>query len=302
MTPTIRPARYDDVEAVNAFTEDTWPEHGGDYVPRVFESWARENEAGAGAFTLVATDEDDVPIGLLRTVLLSQGEAWCGGLRVDPDHRGEGIAVALERAGFDWAGERDATVARAMVFGWNAAGLGVARAAGFEPATEFRWVHPDPTAGDPAAAIASPDPDAAWAFWRTSDARDHLGGLALDPTEPWALSTLTRERVAAAADEGRLVAVGDDELRGFAVRVRVAEYPGDHGGTERWAEYAVAAWTDAATAADLLDVVAADAANAGADRTRVLVPETVRAVSDVALARVEVADVPDFVLAAELTA
>lgn len=116
MSPTSRPARPDDAEAVAAFTEDTWAERGGDYVPRVFESWVRENESdgsgGPEAHTVVATDDDDQPIGLLRSVLLTPTEAWGGGLRVDPSHRGEGVAVALQRAGFDWARERGAEVAR----------------------------------------------------------------------------------------------------------------------------------------------------------------------------------------------
>ena len=33
----VRQARHDDREAVVAFTEDTWPELGGDYLPRVFD-------------------------------------------------------------------------------------------------------------------------------------------------------------------------------------------------------------------------------------------------------------------------
>lgn len=204
MTPTIRPARPDDAAAVAAFTADTWPERDGDYVPHVFESWVRENEAvrddGPEAHTLVAADEDDAPIGLLRTVLVNRDEAWCGGMRVDPAHRGEGVAVDLVHAGFDWARERGGQVARAMVFGWNAAGLGVARAAGFEPVTEFRWAPPEPADGGPTEAVADPDPDAVWDYWSASDARAHLRGLALAPAESWALSTLTRERLATAAD------------------------------------------------------------------------------------------------------
>ena len=320
MTPTItiRPARLDDVEAVASFTEDTWPDHGGDYVSRVFESWIDEMDDGEGgddgtggadgadARTLVAADATDRPIGLLRTALLTPTEAWCGGMRVAPDRRGEGVAVELSRAAFEWAGDRGAAVARCMVFAWNAAGLGAARAAGFDPATEFRWAHPVPaTGGATNGSTSDVDPDQVWTFWRDCEACDHLDGLALDPAEPWALSTLTRERLVDAATDGRLLAVSDDsgDVRGFTVRVRVTEYPSDDGDTEpeRWAEYAVAAWSDAAAAGAVLGAVARDAAAVGADRTRVLIPEAARAVSDVALARVGMADSPDFVLAADLT-
>lgn len=311
MDLTLRPARLGDADAVRAFTADTWPEHGGDFVPRVFPRWVETD--GANARTLIA-ERDGRAVGLLRTVRLSREEAWCGGLRVDPDHRGDGIALRLTGAGFEWARERGASVARAMVHGWNAAGLGVARAAGFAPATEFRWVHPEP-APEPASdgasgadlAGAPPDPGAAWRYWRNSEARTHLRGLALDPTEPWALSSLTRERLAVAGEEGRLLVVVEDGrgvdagVSGVALRVRLAEYPsGGRDGPERWAEYGVADWTDHAAAGSLLDAIARDAASVGADRTRALIPETVRAVSDAALSRVEVADGPDFVLAADL--
>lgn len=301
MDLTIRPARLDDAEAVESFTANTWPDHGGDYIPRVFASWVRDD--GPNARTLVA-DLDGRAVGLLRTVLLSPEEAWCGGLRVDPDHRREGIGVKLVDAGFGWARERGASVARAMVFSWNATGLGVARAVGFEPVTEFRWVHPEPGgAADETRSTTEPDPDTTWRYWQGSEARDHLRGLALDPGEPWALSALTRERLADAAAEDRLLVVDDDVVRGFAVRARVTEYAGagDHvEPTGRLAEYGVAGWTGTEAAASLLDVVAHDAASVGADRTRVLIPETARAVSDAAVARVEIADAPDFVLAADL--
>ncbi|HKJ60077.1 MAG TPA: GNAT family N-acetyltransferase [Halobacteriales archaeon] len=330
MEPTIRPARLDDADAVESFTEDTWPDRGGDYVPRVFESWVRTD--GEDARTLVAADADDRAVGLVRTVLLSPSEAWSAGMRVDPEYRGEGVAVRLAEAGFDWARDHGATVGRCMVFSWNAAGLAVARAAGFEPATEFRWAHPEPAAefwrrgadagdvhggADRADSLADArvdDSDAVWEYWQDSEAFAHLGGLALDPDEPWALSSLSRVRIEAAADEGRLLAVGAGDagrvvpgvevggVRGFAVRVRVTDREVDDGPgeVERWVDYGVADWATPAAAEALFDVIARDAAVAGADRTRVLIPETVRAVSDAALARVEVAESPDFVLAADL--
>ena len=329
---TIRPARLDDAHAVESFTEDTWPDRGGDYVPRVFESWVEEMAGPAAdeadVRTLVA-DVDGRAVGLHRTVLVSPSEAWCSGMRVDPDYRGEGVAVRLAEAGFDWARDRGASVARCMVFSWNVAGLGAARTAGFEPATEFRWAHPAPTVwrggtangvdedahgADGLADARVGDPAAVWEYWQDSDAFAHLGGLALDPAEPWALSSLTRERIEAAADEGRLLAVGEGRggrvvpgvevggARGFAVRVRVTDRAADDGPgeAERWAEYGVADWATPEAAEALFSAIARDAGALDADRTRVLIPETVRAVSDAALARVDVAESPDFVLAADL--
>ncbi|OYR46212.1 GNAT family N-acetyltransferase [Halorubrum sp. Eb13] len=269
---------------------------------------------GAGA---AAPGEPEAVVGCIRGALLTEWEAWGQGIRVDPAARGFGVGTALSTGALDWARDRGATVCRNMVFSWNIAGLGQSRAVGFEPATEFRFAEPEPAAdvGDPeTAATASdsdglrvldgPDPNAAWAFWADSDARDHLGGLALDDGEPWACSELTRERLRVAADDDRLLAVaGADALAGFAVRARVSERPGDDGddAPERVAVYGAAAWRDVDAAGALYKSIAADAAAVDADAARVLIPETVEHVSDTGANRVPVAGEPDFVMRADLT-
>jgi GNAT superfamily N-acetyltransferase len=270
---------------------------------------------GTGA---AAAGEPEAVVGCIQGVMLSEWEAWGQGIRVDPAARGLGVGTALSEAALDWARERGAAVCRNMVFSWNVAGLGQSRAVGFEPATEFRFAEPTPDADAVGAAdaadaaetggigpVTDPDPDAAWALWSDSDARDHLRGLALDGDEPWACSALTRERLRVAADEDRLVAVADaDALAGVAVRTRVSEGPSDEecgGGPERTAEYGAAAWRDVDAAGALYASIAADAAAVDADATRVLIPETVDHVSDTGANRVPVAAEPDFVMRADLT-
>jgi GNAT superfamily N-acetyltransferase len=273
---------------------------------------------GAGA---AAPGEPEAVVGCIQGVLLTEWEAWGQGIRVDPAARGFGVGTALSTAALDWARDRGATVCRNMVFSWNVAGLGQSRAVGFEPATEFRFAEPEPdadaaeaapsevddaSAADGFARLTDPDPNAAWALWADSDARDHLGGLALDDGEPWACSALTRERLRNAADEDRLITVADASGHaGFAVRTRVSERPGDEecggGGPERTAEYGAAAWRDADAAGALYKSIAADAAAVDADGTRVLIPETVEHVSDTGANRVSVAAEPDFVMRADLT-
>jgi len=273
---------------------------------------------GAGA---AAPGDPEAVVGCIQGALLSEWEAWGQGIRVDPAARGFGVGTALSTAALDWARERGATVCRNMVFSWNVAGLGQSRAVGFEPETEFRFAEPEPAAGSAegpeAAAAASeadgpgeyraldgPDPNAAWAFWADSDARDHLRGLALDDGESWACSELTRDRLRTAAEDGRLMAVaGADALAGFAVRTRVSERPGDEGtdAPERVAVYGAAAWRDVDAAGALYAEIAADAAAVDADDARVLIPETVKHVSDTGANRVPVAGEPDFVMRADLT-
>ncbi|WP_303655202.1 GNAT family N-acetyltransferase [Halorubrum sp. Boch-26] len=262
---------------------------------------------GAGA---VAEGEPEAVVGCIQGVLLTEWEAWGQGIRVDPAARGFGVGTALSTAALDWARERGATVCRNMVFSWNVAGLGQSRAVGFEPATEFRFAEPEPAAdarpvegaaSDGLRALGDPDPNAAWAFWADSDARDHLGGLALDDGESWACSELTRDRLRTAADGDRLLAVADaDALAGFAVRTRVTEREAD-GEATRTATYGAAAWRDADAAGVLYNQIAADAAAVGADAARVLIPETVEHVSDAGANRVPVAGEPDFVMRADLT-
>jgi GNAT superfamily N-acetyltransferase len=310
---TIRQARPDDYEAVASFTRETWADRdGGDYIPEIYHGWIAGD--GDRQRTFLADAGDDAA-GICQGVLLSEHEAWAQGMRVNPDYRGEGLSTQLNNALFRWARERGASVVRNMVFSWNAAGLGGSRAVGFAPLCEFRWAHPEP---DPDAALPKPytvaaDPSAAWSCWRRSDAQSALSGLALDADESWAMSELTREDLHRAADETRVFAVRcedgttadgeadreDERTRAMAHRVHDYEREND-GETERWAEYGVGAWTDLGAARALFRAIAADAAAVGADRTRVLVPETPRHVSDAAAAHIEVGENPDFVLEAAL--
>jgi len=295
-TVEIREAEPSDVDDVVAFTEDTWD--GGDYIPRVFEDWASSTDESTVTFV---ADLDGAAVGLVQFTMVSDYEAWSQGMRVAPDARGHGVGRALNATGFRWARNRGATVARNMIFSWNVQGLGLARAIGFEPVASFRWTYPmaDPAADVDADVVA--DPDAAWAYWTTSDVREQLAGLALDTEESWCLSELTRDRLRAAADDDRLVVLQDQGTAGFAYRTRVVDR--EHEGEEvPHAEYGVAAWRDLQAARDLYAAIGRDAAAAGAQRCRVLIPEDPMVVSDTAAARVEVGEDPDFVCRRDLTA
>ncbi|MFB6268147.1 MAG: N-acetyltransferase family protein [Halodesulfurarchaeum sp.] len=297
----VRQARADDEDQVVAFTENTWPERfGGDYIPDVFSRWVAANDETQR--TLVAERDDDGVIGLVQVVMLSDWEAWLQGMRVAPEHRNEGVGRALSHAAFDWAAEQGATVGRNMVFSWNVQGLGLSRAAGFHPLTEFRWAHPspDPDANARPEWAIDEDPDAAWSHWQSSSARDALRGIGLHLGESWAVAEVTREVLARAAETESLLVVRRDGVAGMAFRVRVHEREQD-GERQQWAEYGAASWDDLSACRELMAAIARDAAKAGAERVRVLIPETARAVSDVSAHRIAVADDPDFVMAADLT-
>lgn len=327
----VRQAEPADAPAVAAFTQDTWGERHGDYIPQAFPEWVETDDETQRTFVATvpraelgdldfedAVVDDEVIAGCIQGVLLSDWEAWAQGIRVNPDCRGLGLSRHLSAATFGWARESGATVCRNMVFSWNVAGLGQSRTVGFDPATEFRFAMPEPNAeavpssdraGDLTVAAdvldvgtaPAPDPNAAWSFWTDSVARSHLRGLAMDRSESWALSELTREELTAAADDGRLLTVRDDGVVAMTYRAYIRDGETESGEPVTRAIYGAAAWRGVDAAAALYAAVARDAAAVGADETRVLVPETVGAVSDTAMTRTPIGDEPDFVLAADLT-
>lgn len=298
MSAIVRPARDSDADVIATFTAETWPDRQtGDYLPDVIHDWiATDNDDQQ---TLVAEWNSDV-VGVLQVVLLSKDEAWCQGMRVHPAYRGHGIGMRLTEAGFNWARDHGASVARNMVFSWNTDGLGLSRAVGFEPTTVFRWAYPSLDSTLTNDAILEADPAVAWDYWTRSEAYKALNGLSLDRTETWALSTLTRDDLVWAADETALLRSHSDDTQALSYRTRDFIRDSDSG-SEHVAEYGVAAWTDVSAAKSVFSAIAADAIRLQVDRARVLIPETPRIVSDAVFAGSDVADAPDFVFEADLT-
>ncbi len=300
----VRRATQDDADAVVDLTSRIWTDRNGDYLTHAYTDWLEEPGADS-KHTFLAVDGDTVA-GIVQAVMLSADEAWFQGLRVHPEYRRLGLSRRLNDACFDWALERGATVGRLMIFSWNAPALRATRSAGFDPATEFRWAHPEPdAAAEPAACdalIVGDHVDRAWRYWTHSDARDHLSGLTLDPEESWAVRELTRADLEWLADERAVFTVDrpDQGVVATGYRSRTYERTTDDGTTERWAEYGVGAWDDVDAARSLFAGIARDAADLEADRTRVLIPESVEAVSDASYAGASISEEPDFVLAIDL--
>ena len=299
----IRRATPDDYDAVVEMVSDIWEDRGGDYLPRVYHDWL-EDEPGRGRKTFLAEIDGDAA-GIVQGVVLSEDEAWFQSMRVATDYRRQGVAHRLNEASFQWAREQGATVGRAMIFSWNTASFGMARSSGYEPGVEFRFAQPGPDANAslPEGYAVSSDPAAAWRYWTHSDARDHLQGLGFALEETWAMRELTRADFETFADETAVFAVeGDDGIAGAAYRTRTRERTNDDGEEELWAEYGVGAWDDVEAARALFAGIARDAAALEADRTRVVIPETSRYVTDAAYAGAGLSDEPDFVLEIDLTA
>jgi GNAT superfamily N-acetyltransferase len=271
---SVRQARADDHDDIVAFTEGTWPDRDAeDYLPEVFPDWVDSD--GPTQHTAVV-EVDGRAVAVCQAKLLAADEGWLQGIRVDPDHRGAGHGGALVEHLFDWLRGQGARLARNLVFDWNPAGMGQSRSVGFEVRAGCRFLRLD--AADRSVDFeVGHDPGRAWHCWTRSDARTALSGLALADGEPWAVTELTRERVAAAEP----LVLSDGGARAMAVRLDVRD-PDHREGTVT--DYAAAAWAPGAGAA-LFDAVRADAARAGADEARLCTPATPRHTADAGAAR-----------------
>jgi GNAT superfamily N-acetyltransferase len=105
----FRPAVENDVDAIASFTTGTF--EWGDYVPYAIAEWIGADDS----VVMVATDQHDTPVAIGRCALLTPHEAWLHAARVDPDHRGKGIAGTMAVVLTDWARDEGALVARLLI-------------------------------------------------------------------------------------------------------------------------------------------------------------------------------------------
>jgi GNAT superfamily N-acetyltransferase len=113
----IRHARVDDIDAIVAFTTDTFA--WGDYVPSSIAEWIGGDEGAV----MVAADDDDRPIAMARALFLTDDEVWSHAARVHPDHRGRGIAGMLADALVAWATDHGAHITRLLIEDDNLASI-----------------------------------------------------------------------------------------------------------------------------------------------------------------------------------
>lgn len=142
----VRPACAEDREAIVAFTTGTF--EWGDYVPDNIDQWINSEDHSV---VLVATDDQDQPIGLVRVVMVSDEEAWLHAARVHSDYRRLGVATEATAAANQWAADQGARVARLLTETWNTAAQAQVRSAGYrDVSTWFYAIRP----------IGSTQPDA----------------------------------------------------------------------------------------------------------------------------------------------
>ena len=172
----IRSGRPDDLDAIRAFTTDTFS--WGDYVAESFPGWLSDPNAEVAVAVV-----DDRPVAVARAVLMSATEGWMHGARVHRDHRRQGLATRLNDHLCDWVRSRGGLVVRLMIEEWNEAAQRQVEAAGYRlvttwtNATRGLGSQPDPgtnggrrVPGDEQLVAGTPaEIEPAWVAWSTSE-------------------------------------------------------------------------------------------------------------------------------------
>jgi len=209
----IRPATTADIDAIIAFTTGTFD--WGDYVPDVIAEWI-DDPNGMAMVAVV----DGETVGVARTVLLTRSEAWAHGVRVHPDHRGEGIAGVLASSLMDWARDAGAQVVRLLIEDDNIASIRHVDKVGFRRTVQMMRASRavgEATANPqgngvrrgPSTLVARPgkiqDATMAMTSWASSDLGSAMRGLS---GIGWRFHRLTVADVENAARSGNLWEIG----------------------------------------------------------------------------------------------
>lgn len=160
-------------------------------------------------------DLDGEVAGLGKLTLLSPGEVWLEGLRVDPAQRGKGVAKALARHQLGAALALKPRSIRFATAEVNVESLHIATRQGFRERARFTYVE-GPVRDQALPPRIAPVGDAAlaWEFVRASPAHGAAHGLlALG----WRFPELTMARCADLVAAGAVFAYGDP-MRGVLVQ------------------------------------------------------------------------------------
>jgi ribosomal protein S18 acetylase RimI-like enzyme len=127
----LREGRPEDLEAIKEFTTDTFS--WGDYVPDRFLGWLGDDSGSV----LVATDEEDHPIGLVHVQKMSAREGFLSGARVHPSYQRRGVGSLLNGAGVEWLKDNGAVVVRLTTEENNLAARNQVEKLGYRPVARF---------------------------------------------------------------------------------------------------------------------------------------------------------------------
>ncbi len=194
MSLSLRPARQDDVAKIEVWTRDTFS--WGDYIGELLSEWIED----LSLHVMVAVDEDDVPLGVSRSEMLSPNEGWLSAARVHPDHRRKGIGAALNDEGVEWARGLGAQIVRLSVDDDNEGARAQVEKLGYRNTCVWLVGDTDARQGhlvrerDRLHPASFADADAGWQLWAASD-------LARAGRELWAGNWRWRKALRSDLDE-----------------------------------------------------------------------------------------------------
>lgn len=129
----VRRARSKDRDAVLAMSAKIWG--GTDYLPLVWDTWLKDPNG-----LLLTATLDGRPVGVSKISVLSPGEIWLEGLRLDPDLHGRGLVRQINRASFREMAKFNPRSVRYSTGAGNAPSRHLGEIRGFWLVARTRWM------------------------------------------------------------------------------------------------------------------------------------------------------------------
>jgi GNAT superfamily N-acetyltransferase len=186
-----RPALARDHADVAEFCKSIWD--GDDYVPEAWNDWL-DDEHGL----LAVAESDGHAIGCSKITLLSKGQWWLEGFRVDPKYQGRKVGSRLHEYVTDWWIENGDGTLRLMTDSQNFAVHQVCRKTGYVKTHEvcgYKAI-PIPEPADHFSQVTDLREAAKFACW--SEAIQSTAGLSdfgwrIVMPDEWALEAFSEE-------------------------------------------------------------------------------------------------------------
>jgi hypothetical protein len=195
----LRRARASDRDAILAMASRIWG--GTDYLPAVWDKWLSDRDG-----VLLTATLGGRPVGMSKVTLLSPGEVWLEGLRLDPVLQGRGLSRQINRGTFRAAMSLKPVTVRYATGLSNAASRHLAEVRGFWLAAHGRYlVAPAaPARGLLSRAATAKDLAAVTRFIEASECYRLMGGLY---GVSWTFPALDRRRIRRLVSEGRVLVI-----------------------------------------------------------------------------------------------
>lgn len=256
----IRRARAGDRPAMERICAHTWDD--GDYIPEVWDAWLADPRA-----VVQIGEVDGQVVALNRIVFQSPDQVWFEGMRVDPEHRRQGIGWKFMEHDLAYARERGAKVARLATSHSNTAVHTMVARVGMARIGTGRLLSAEAMAGAPLPAMLGPEQAGrVAAFLERSGVLAHTHGLY---DCGWAWTALSTERAAEMLAAGQMAALltPEGELAALAAVVINLE------GGELWTGYADAAGGRPEAVTALATALRGHASRVGKPRVEAMLPD-----------------------------